>query len=235
MSNICKMINYNFYAAKKSMFISLGIYGAMWLITILTSFQFISLLPVACASMVFEPIFINENKNNAKKVMGILPIKRYEFILSRYIMFTVTTIVFGVISFGIIKISDHITPFDMAELFRLKASLGIDADISVSFVGMTLCLGLCLGAIEFFCRFVFSADKANLAIIAIMMIPIIAFVAVLYLVSGDLETMLDTLNNLPVTIAKRPYKFAGTAVLIGLIVDIVFCGLSTVVVNKKEI
>ena len=235
MSNICKMINYNFYAAKKSMFISLGIFGAMWLITILTSFQFISLLPVACASMVFEHIYINENKNNAKKVMGILPIKRYEYILSRYILLTVTVIVFGLISFAIIKISDHITPFDMAELFRIKAIAGTATDISVSFVGMTLCLGLCLGAIEFFCRFVFSADKANLAIIAIMMITIIAFVAVLYLVSGDLETMLDTLNNLPVTMTKSPYKIAGIAVLIGLVVNIVSCGLSTVIVNKKEI
>lgn len=235
MSNICKLMNYNFGAAKKTIFIALEIFGAMWLITILTSFQFISLLPVACASMVFEPVFINENKNNAKKVMGILPIKRYEYILSRYILLTVTVIVFGVISFAIIKISDHITFFDMAELFKINVMAGTDTDISISYVGMTLCLGLCLGAIEFFCRFVFSADKASLAIIAIMMISIIAFDAVLYLVSGDLETMLDTLNNLPVTMAKRPYKFAGPAVLIGLIVDIVFCVLSTVVVNKKEI
>ena len=235
MSNICKMINYNFYAAKKSMFISLGIFGAMWLITILTSFQFIALMSSVCVAIAFEPIFINENKNNAKKVMGILPIKRYEFILSRYILFTVTTIVFGVISFGIIKISDHITLFDMAELFRLKAILGIDADISVPYSGMALCLGLCIGAMYFFCHFVFSADKVNLAIIVSMAISVFVVIAVLYLVSGDLVTMLDTIKNLPVTMAKSPYKIAGIAVLIGLVVNIVSCGLSTVIVNKKEI
>ena len=235
MSNVCKLINYNFYAAKKSIFIALGIFGAMWLITILTSFQFIALLPSACAAMVFEPVFISENKNNAKKVMGILPIKRHEYILSRYILLTVTSIVFGAFSFGIIKISDHITLFDMAEVFRINAATGTGTDISVSYAGMALCIGLLLGAMHFFCHFVFSADKANLASTACVMVSIIVFAAVLYLVSGDLESMLTILNNVPNKMAESPYKFAGVSVLIGLAVDIVLYFLTVAVVNKKEL
>ena len=235
MSNVCKLINYNFYAAKKSIFIALGIFGAMWLITILTSFQFIALLPSACAAMVFEPVFISENKNNAKKVMGILPVKRYEYILSRYILLSVTAIVLGAFSFGIIKLSDHITFFDMAEVFRINAATGTGVDISVSYAGMALCIGLLLGAMHFFCHFVFPEDKANLAITAGLMILMIGSTLVLYFVSGDIESMLLKMNSLPDKMAESPYKFAGIAVLIGLASDVLFCVLSIIVVDRKEI
>lgn len=235
MSNVCKLINYNFYAAKKSIFMAIGIFGIMWLITILTSFQFIALLPPACAAMVFESVFINENKNNAKKVMGILPIKRYEYVLSRYILLTITAVVFAFISYGIIKLSNHISLFEMSEALRINVFANNTADIVVSYAGIALCIGLSLGALHFFCHFVFSEDKANLAITAGVIIIMVGIPAALYFVSGDIETMLATLNKLPFKMADNPNKFAGTAVLIGIAADIFFCILSVVIVNRKEI
>ena len=235
MNNVGKLINYNLCAVKKSVFIAFGIFGVMWLITILTSFQFIALLPPACTAMVFEPVFINENKNNAKKLMGILPVKRYEYILSRYILLTVTAVVLAVISFGIIKISDNITLYDMAEVIRINSATGAENDITVSFAGLVLCVGLSLGAMHFFCHFVFPEDKANLATTSGIMISIIVIIAVLYFVSGNLETMLMKINELPQKMTENPYRFAGISALSGFAVDIVFCVLSVIIVNRKEI
>lgn len=230
MSNILNLINYNYCAVKRSMFIAIGLFGAMWAITLTTSFQFIALLPAACTAMVFESVFLNENKNNARKVIGILPVKRYQYVLSRYILLTAATFEFAAISFAVIKISDHITLFPLAKTLRITPS-----KIAVSFIGIALGLGLLIGPMHFFCHFAFSEDKANLAIVAFLIILALIAIAVMYFVCGDMNSVSDMLNKLPVKMADSPYKFAFTAGAFGLISDILFCWLSIIAVNRKEI
>lgn len=230
MKNMIKLIHYDYIATRKTLRFAVIIFAVFWIIAAITSLHALSMLSLMCTAMIFEPAFISANKNDANRVYGVLPIKKHQYVLARYITGTLLIAAAGAISYGVIKLSYHINIFEFAEFIRADSAFG-------SFTSVCICagLGLYAMAVTFFCYSVLSPEKVYWGIVAIFMATIVLLCIITFIFSGGSgEDFIESLNNLTLAISKHPKKSAVIGLTFGLISEAAFCLASISLVNKKE-
>jgi hypothetical protein len=222
MYNIFNLIKFDFITIKKkSLVVFLVLFSLASIFSIFTMPIIISFLTLF-SGFIIEPCFVLGEKNKIEKLYGILPIKRYEPIVARYLMLVIVNLLGGGLTLLVIKIGTNINLYmdEYQELLFSKTTF----DSYLLLVSIVIMFGMILLAFDFFVLYVWGSSLQIFATISLAIgISVVGFgiMKIMNISMSDISYW--QLNVLIPYLSKNSIMSAVISILIGVVFIAISC------------